>query len=87
MFGTVWLGSFSHAFVPYVACCSCSVFPQFSGIRSISAAIMAAVVRYLVNTGLGTVPIGWEGHDSGEGLDWRHMAASEMWCPASASRL
>jgi hypothetical protein len=64
-----------------------SVFPQFSKIRSISAAIMAAVVRYLVNSGLGTVPPGWEGHDSGEGLDWRHLAASAMWSPASSSRL
>ncbi|GLI67513.1 hypothetical protein VaNZ11_011718 [Volvox africanus] len=64
-----------------------SVFPQFSNIRSISAAIMAAVVRYLVNTGLGTVPAGWEGHDTGEGLDWRHMAKAAMWSPSSPSRL
>ncbi|GLC41674.1 hypothetical protein PLESTB_000690000 [Pleodorina starrii] len=64
-----------------------SVFPQFSNIRNISAAVMAASVRFLVNSGVGTIPSGWEGHDSGEGVDWRAMAAGSMWSPASASRL
>ncbi|GFR44441.1 hypothetical protein Agub_g5680 [Astrephomene gubernaculifera] len=69
-----------------------SLFPSFSAIRSISSAIMAAVVQHLVASGQGSLPEGWGmpmgGDDEGcstdpdEGAcDWRHMARAAMWNP------
>ena len=60
------------------------LFPEFSRIRSISAAIMARVAHYLVGAGLGTAPEGLTSMEHWEGYCWGKMWGMEQ---AEASKL
>lgn len=48
------------------------LFPPFSHIRQVSAKLMAAVAAYIVDAGLGTTPLGFEG-------DWEATCQAAMW--------
>lgn len=48
------------------------IFPPFSLIRQVSAKLMAAVCAYMVDTGLGSPPEGFNG-------DWEATCTAAMW--------
>lgn len=48
------------------------LLPPFRDIRAVSARLMAAVCAYMVDTGLGSAPEGFEG-------DWEATARAAMW--------